>query len=274
MARSLIDQLGDTIARRTHVPADLEAITLRGAETGDPAVIAPIWEGVEALYRTGMHPGIQVCIRHRGEVVLDRALGHARGNRPGHRFDPDLAVPMNLDTPVNLFSAAKAVSAMVMHKLEELGSLTLDDRVSEHVPGFDRHGKGDITIRQVLTHRSGVATLPEFAFDLDLLADHEQIEAMLCELEPESAPGGAPAYHAVIGGFVMETVTRRATGRSMRDVLATEIRDPLGLGWFDLGVDPDAVDQVAHNVETGFPLTGPLDVLLNRVLGTRWSHVL
>ena len=274
MARSLIDQLGDTIARRTHVPADLEAITLRGAEMGDPAVIAPIWEGVEALYRTGMHPGIQVCIRHRGEVVLDRALGHARGNRPGHRFDPDLAVPMNLDTPVNLFSAAKAVSAMVMHKLEELGSLTLDDRVSEHVPGFDRHGKGDITIRQVLTHRSGVATLPEFAFDLDLLADHEQIEAMLCELEPESAPGGAPAYHAVIGGFVMETVTRRATGRSMRDVLATEIRDPLGLGWFDLGVDPDAVDQVAHNVETGFPLTGPLDVLLNRVLGTRWSHVL
>ena len=47
---------------------------------------------------------------------------------------------------------------MVMHKLEEQGVVALDDPVAAHLPDFARHGKGDITIRQVLTllNRSGL----------------------------------------------------------------------------------------------------------------------
>ena len=274
MARSLIDQLTDVVTRRLRVPDDLESITTRGVEAGDPAVIDPVWALVEDLYRSGMHPGIQVCIRHHGTVVLDRSIGHARGHVPGKPLRPSEAVPMHIDTPINLFSAAKAVSAMVMHKLEELGTLSLDDRVAEHIPGFERHGKGEITIRHVLSHQAGIPTLPEEAFDLELLTDPDHIEALLIDLEPQSAPGGAPAYHAVTGGFVLESVTQRAAGRSLREVLHTEIRQPLDLRWFDLGVDPDDVDLVAHNVETGIPLLVPIDVMLERVLGTQWGRVL
>ena len=55
----------------------------------------------------------------------------------------------------------------------------------------------------------------------------------------------------------MEAVTRRATGRSLREVLATEIKAPLGLGWMDYGVAPEDIDRVAQNVETGVPI-GPV----------------
>jgi CubicO group peptidase (beta-lactamase class C family) len=274
VTRWLIDQTVDVVARRHRVPRDLEKVTVLGDEAGSPEVADALWERVEAVYRTGMHPGIQVCIRHEGEVIVDRAIGHARGVRPGHRFDPDRAVPMQLDTPINLFSAAKAVTAMVMHKLEELGALSLDDRVADHVSEFARHGKDEITVRQVLSHRAGIPTLPREAFDLDLLTDPDWTERMVCNLQLSGVVGGPPAYHAVVGGFVMEAVAQRADGRSLRAVLDEEIRRPLGLDRLAYGVDPADIESVAENIETGFPLMLPLDLFMGRALGTRWGHAL
>jgi len=271
---ALIDDAVGLAARRCWVPSDLGSVTDRGDEPGTDASAERIWEHVQLLYRSGMHPGIQVCIRHEGEIVVDRAIGFARGNLPGRWVDRESAVPMTVDTPVNLFSAAKAVSAMVMHKLEEMGALDLDDPVAEHVAGFERHGKGDITIRHVLTHRAGIATLPGSAFDLDLLADHDRLLDVLCDLRPSARPGSTSAYHAVTGGFVMEAVTRGATGRSMRDVLAADIKTPLGLRWLDLGVSPRDAASVAHNVETGFPSGPAIDLFVRRVLGKSWGRVL
>ena len=97
---------------------------------------------------------------------------------------------------------------------------------------------------------------------------------MLCDLRPSAEPGGSPAYHAVTGGFVMEAVTRRATGRSLRDVLRTEIKEPLGLDWLDFGVSPEDAGLVAHNVETGLPLGFVIGPFMKRVLGKPWGPVL
>lgn len=274
MTKWVLDRTVDLVARRHSVARDPEKVTIRGEEAGSPIVADMVWERVEAVYRSGMHPGIQLCIRHRGEVVVDRAIGHARGVRPGHRFDPDQAVPMQLDTPVNLFSAAKAVTGMAVHKLEEMGVLSLDDRVSDHVPAFAAHGKGDITLEQVLSHRAGIPTLPKEAFELDNLTDPEWMEGMVCDLKPSGVVGGSPAYHAVVGGFVMEVVAQHAAERSLRDVLENEIRRPLGLEWLHFGVDAEDAELVAHNVETGFPLILPLEMVFRRALGTRYGHVL
>lgn len=274
MSLPMFDQAIDLAARRCSVPDDLGPITARGDEAGSAGTAEEVWALVEDLYRSGMHPAIQVCIRHRDTVVVDRAIGHARGNLPGRRFDRSRAVPLTVDTPVNLFSAAKAVTAMAVHKLDEQGVLALDDPVADHVPGFERHGKADITIRHVLTHRAGIATLPAEAFDLDLLTDHDVVEEMLCDLRPSAEPGGAPAYHAVTGGFVMEAVARRAAGRSLRDVLRTEIKEPLGLSWLDFGVAPEDADLVAQNVETGLPLGIITAPFMKRVLGKSWGPVL
>jgi CubicO group peptidase (beta-lactamase class C family) len=274
VTRRLIDSAVDMAARRHTVPKDLDKVTVYGTEAGPPKAADAIWERVEALYRAGMHPGIQVCIRREGDIVVDRAIGHARGVRPGRRFDPDQAVPMGLDTPINLFSASKAVSGMAMHKLEELGTLSIDDRVADHVPDFAQHGKEDITLRQVLSHRAGIPTMPSEGFDLDLLADTERVEAMVCGLRPSTPIGGPPAYHAVVGGFVLEVVARHADGRSLRGVLEEEIRAPLGLDRLSLGIDPDDAELVAHNVDTGFAFVLPLDFFLHRALGAPWGRLL
>lgn len=274
MLRWMVDTTVGALTRRTPVPDDLAAVTVRGVESGRTDEADAVWEGVEALYRTGMHPGIQVCIRHRGEVVVDRAIGHARGVGPDRPPGADGAVPMTLETPVNLFSASKAVTGMLMHKLEEQGVLSIDDRVADHVPDFARHDKGEITLRQVLSHQAGIPIMPRESFDLDLLDDPERAEAVLCDLRPSAPIGGAPAYHAVVGGFIMEMVARHADGRSLRDVLEEEVRRPLGLGRFSFGVDPADVDLVADNVETGLAFVLPLEVLFHRALGAPWGRML
>ena len=270
----LFERVIDVTARRCWVPDDFDEVTDLGDEQGSEEIAEKVWALVEDLYSSGMHPAIQVCIRHEGNVVVDRSIGYARGNLPGRAIDPDHLVPMSVDTPVNLFSAAKAVTAMVIHKLVEMGAFGLDDPIADHIPGFGRHGKGDITVRHVLGHTAGIATLPEEAFDLDLLTDHSKIEEIVCDLRPSADAGASTGYHAVTGGLVLEAVTQRATGRSLRDVLADEIKDPLGLDWLDFGVAPEDTHLVAQNVETGLPLGPAIGFFMKRTLGKAWGPVL
>ena len=90
-----------TLDGRVRVPADLDAITAIGAEDhasiGSPAV-ERIWQTTRHWYRAGMHPAIQVCVRHRGEVVLNRAIGHGWGNGPNDAPDAE-KVPVTTETP-------------------------------------------------------------------------------------------------------------------------------------------------------------------------------
>ena len=254
------------------VPDDLDSVTSCGAEVpsrelGLPqACVEETWERVRKLYRTGLYPGIQVCVRREGRVVLHRALGHARGNAPG-RDAEESATPLDVETPFTLFSASKPVTAMLVHKLDEQGVLRLDDRVCQYVPEFAAHGKAEITLRHVLAHRAGIAQVPPEVMNLDLLADSEAFLAALCEAKPTSKAGRWLAYHAVSGGFVLRAVVERATGLDLRVVLDREIRQPLGMRWFSYGADSGDVAQVAENAFTGFPPLPPVSLLIQRVLG-------
>src|ERR1700760_4366009 len=120
--------------RRVHVTRDLRSVTTVGEEA-DPAAagleqrtVEGIWSAARALYRSGVHPALTLCVRRNGHVVLNRAIGHARGNGPEDSRDADkqLATP---DTPFCVFSTSKAITAMVVHLLHERGALDIADRV-------------------------------------------------------------------------------------------------------------------------------------------------
>ncbi len=268
---ALLTRLDLPFSARCRVPRDIGRVTVVGEESPREAGVAVgqvdrIWTAVEALYRTGMHPAIQVCIRRRGHVILDRAIGHAAGNAPDDPPDAP-TIPIRLDTPINIFSASKAITAMVIHKLDERRVLHLEDRVCDFIPEFARHGKERTTIRHILAHRAGIPNLPPESIDLDLLADPARVVEILCDARPRTRPGRLLAYHAVTGGFVLGEVVRRATGQSIRDVLDKEIREPLGLRWMNYGVKPHEIDQVARNALTGPPTPPPVSGLLRNALG-------
>jgi CubicO group peptidase (beta-lactamase class C family) len=254
------------------VPASLESVTAVGAETPardlgvDPRAVERIWGAVERLYASGMHPAIQLCVRRHGGVLLERAIGHAAGNAP--EDPPEAAkVPVTPATPFNIFSAAKAVTAMLVHLLDQRNLIRLDDPVCEYVPEFAVHTKQWITIRHVLTHRAGLPNVPPELMQLERLGDPDGIVRTLLALEQTGRPGRQLAYHAITGGFILGELVRRVTGRTVRTLLEEAITRPLGLRWLGYGVPPEDVGRVARNAFTGPPPLPPLAHILHRALG-------
>ena len=264
--------------RRVRVPRDLAAITTvsdreREAAAGGMGAdgVERIWASVQRLFRRGMNPAITVCVRRQGEIVLDRSLGWARGAGPGERGERVLATP---DTPFCVFSSSKAITATVIHLLDERGVLSIGDRVVEYVPEFRGDRREEITIEHVLSHRAGIPQIPRDLMDLDRIDDNEFLIASIQRLKVHTAPGAALAYHAVSGGFVLGEVVRRATGKDIRTVLAEEILRPLGFRWTNYGVAAEDVPLVGLSYATGPKVLPPLSTALTRALGVSVDGVI
>jgi len=258
------------------VPADLDAVTDIGPE--DPAGLSPaaaerIWAAARHWYSAGMHPAIQVCVRHNGRVLLNRAIGHARGNGPDDPPDAEL-VPVTVGTPYCVYSAAKAITTTVVHMLVERGQFSLDDRVCEYLPGYTGHGKELTTIRHVMTHSAGVPFATGPRPDLKRMNDSEYAREKLAELKPVHRPGLIHLYHGLTWGPLVREIVSAATGRGIREILATEILDPLGFRWTNYGVDEADVPLVAPSRVTGKPLPGPIAAAMKIALGGTMQRII
>jgi CubicO group peptidase (beta-lactamase class C family) len=251
------------IGERVHVPLRLDAITTVGGETpaGDVGLseraVARIRLAADVLFRTGLHPGLSLVVRHRDAVIVDRAIGH--------RVLGGDAL-MTSQTPVCLFSCSKAITALVIHKLAEDGILSLDDPIALHLPEFGVNGKRDVTVLDLLTHRAGLARIPLDDPDPMLLFDVDFMLAALCAAP--LANYSRQAYHAVTSGYILGAVAERAAGRSLPDLLAA-LFAPLGCETVTYGVPVERRDQVALSASTGPSWLPVLTAAVTRLIGLR-----
>lgn len=252
----------DEVTRRGGGEVDPHEVGLK------PRDISAIWGSVERFYRSGLQPAMGLCIRHRGQVIIDRTIGHLRGNTPEGVKAHELALATP-DSLFNLFSASKVVVAMLVHLFDDRGLLHLDDAVAEYIPAFAKHRKGRITLRHILTHRAGIPGVPADSVDLNILTNNEAMVQRLCEAKPQTRPGRRLAYHAVTGGFVLAEVLRRVTGKGLGQILDEEIRAPLGLKGFTYGVEPADYEKVATNIFTGPDPNRTYEWLLERSFGVK-----
>ena len=269
----------ESLITKCRVPTDLRSVTRirRDAEV-DPRTVGmaaeaaeQIWSAAVRLYSCGIHPAMQICLRRRGQVILDRSVGHASGNGPEDSPDAKKVV-CTPETPFNIFSASKAVTAMLIHLMNQRGQVHLDDPVCEYIPEFARHKKQWITLRHLLSHRAGIPNLPQEMMDLRNLERPDQLLEMVCDLKPTSRAGRQLAYHAMTSGFVFGEIVRRVTGRDIRTFLTDEIRRPLGFRCMNYGVARRDLGRVAKNYFTGPPPLPPLSYMLNSALGIEFRE--
>lgn len=260
----------------TPIPADLDSITCIDAAGEVPAeavglsqqAVDAIWSDTLRLYRTGMHPMLSICLRRGGQILLNRSIGYQRGDAES----PDAAVG-TLKTPLCLFSASKAVSAVLVHLLEEQGHIHLMDPLSYYIPEFAANGKGFITIYQLLSHRAGVPGLGD-SVDPQLLFEREQAVAAICAADPIDQFGRTSAYHAITGGFLIDELIRRTTGLTVQQYLDRHIRKPLGMRYFRYGLTKRDMGLAAENRFTGLPLGRFIGGRLKGALGLDYMEVM
>jgi CubicO group peptidase (beta-lactamase class C family) len=114
--------------------------------------------------------------------------------------DPTLSRAWQHDTLVNVWSTTKGLTAIGLAMLVDRGQATYDDRVADLWLEFAAHGKGDVTIGQLISHQAGLTGLREPA-DITAFYDIEQAADRLARAAPFWVPGTEAGYHAIPSAF-------------------------------------------------------------------------
>ncbi|TQM31013.1 serine hydrolase domain-containing protein [Nocardia bhagyanarayanae] len=189
---------------------------------------------LERQLDSGAELGASICVTVDGEPVVDLWGGH---------LDEDRTVPWRTDTLVNVFSISKTMTALCALLLVDRGELDVHQKVAHYWPEFAANGKGDIEIRHILAHTSGVSGWQP-PIDLADIYDAEAAAARLAAQPPWWEPGSASGYHALNYGHLVGEVIRRVTGRSLGRFFAEELAGPLGAD-FHIGTGPEHRDRIA-----------------------------
>ena len=144
----------------------------------------------------------------------------------GNRALVPQAEPMTLDTIFDLASLTKVVATTTaVMQLVEDGRLRLADRVSAYLTGFERYGKDRITIRELLTHTSGLR--PDLELTVPFEGADEAIRRAIEEV-PVAAPGERFIY-SDINFFLLGRIVERVSGERLDAYANAHVFVPLGM---------------------------------------------
>ena len=188
------------------------------AQSTQPPSLAQLDSIMQQAVTRGVVPGGVLLVGHDGAVVYRKAFG-MRSLEPARE-------PMTADTVFDIASLTKCVvTATAIMQLAEDGRLRLNDPVAAYIPEFAKNGKEGITVRQLLTHFSG---LPE---DLDLKTPwHGRDEAFRMAMESKPLfPPGSRFLYSDINFLVLGFVVEKISGASLDEYAAAHIFQPLAM---------------------------------------------
>jgi len=170
------------------------------------------------------YPGAQIALAYKGSLVWEQSFGQARVGQ-GHEADTK-AVAADNQSLWLLYSNTKVIMATLLWKLHEQGKLRFTDRVVDYLPEFAKNGKEALTLFQVITHQGG---FPDGDVPSTTWNDHAKVRQTVCDFNLQWAPGSRISYHGLSAHWVLAMVVEAVTGQDFRDVLRSEVLEPLGL---------------------------------------------
>ena len=172
-----------------------------------------------------------VSIFQQGEEVYRRSIGYASlaSNRKA-----------TVRTRYRIGSISKTYTATIILQMAEEGKLTLDTRLAKYFP--DIPNAGEITVEQMLRHRSGLANFTNLPAYRQYMEEPQTQKAMLKRfrrLEPAFAPG-AEARYSNTNYVLLSYIAEEEDGKPFKQILEDRIVSPLGLPgtYVGEGIDP------------------------------------
>lgn len=173
------------------------------------------WHG-QANEADPLNTGAQIVVRHKGEMVYEQVAGQYAGKAT------------NVDTPFLVFSCTKAFTAACIWKLIGEGRVDFDAPVAKYWPQFAKHGKGEVTVRQVIGHTAG---LPSYQIHRQVLLwpFWPLVTRHVAGAKLQYPAGEKFAYHIVNNGWILGEVVRRVTGMPIDEYFAQAFTKPMGM---------------------------------------------
>jgi uncharacterized protein YbbC (DUF1343 family)/CubicO group peptidase (beta-lactamase class C family) len=209
--------LGVAAALLTPAPASAQSLQ------ADP--LSEIPRVVEDAIRDGQTPGAVVMVGHQGQVVFNRAFGRTASGPK--------ARPPATDTLYDIASLTKVVATTpAILQLVEQGKIGLDDPAVKFWPEFRGHGKERITVRELLTHYSGLRP------GLLMKPAWSGYEAALNKIAVDklAQPSGSQFIYSDLNFIVLGEIVRRVSGEALDVYCRRHIFELLGMK--DTGFKP------------------------------------
>lgn len=168
--------------------------------------------------------------------------------------------PWERDTTVVVYSTSKGIAGLAMAAAVSSGVLDYDAPVAQYWPEFAAHGKGSITVRQLIDNQCGLHHLRGRKIRNADLANHNLVDSVLAEQIPAWEPGTRQGYQAISVGLYEDALFRRVdpAGRSLGTFVREEFAERLGVDFgYGLPADRD-IEDVAHPY-----MSKPLGILLH-----------
>lgn len=207
------------------------------------------------------HPhfsGAVGLLAHDGVIVDRYAVGDAvrYADADGTELPPQEQVPMDDDTIFDMASITKLFTSIAVMQLVEQGKVELDAPVARYLPEFATNGKQDVTVRQLLTHTSGLDADPVPA----LWAGYPDIASRRKAVldSPLKNPPGTVYLYSDINLMTLGFLVEQLTGETLDTVVHDRITAPLGM--VDTGFNPPAakLDRIAATEDEVNPPRGML----------------
>ncbi|MDN5820717.1 MAG: beta-lactamase family protein [Brachybacterium sp.] len=164
--------------------------------------------------------GMAFSVHRAGEPLLQLHGGCA---------DRGSGRPWSADTLAVLFSGTKGLTATLAAQQISRGTLDPQAPIAEYWPEFAAHGKADARVHHVLDHTIGLPYVDPDPASEEQRVDNQLMAARLAAQPTLWEPGTQVAYHAMTYGYLMAEILHRVSGRTISELLRTELAEPYGL---------------------------------------------
>jgi CubicO group peptidase (beta-lactamase class C family) len=206
--------------------------------------------GLQRVLQTALDRGdrgVQVAAYLGDELIIDGWIGQSDSR----------GTAVTGSTLFPIFSVTKGLAVTAIHLQAERGLLDYESPAAVYWPEFKANGKQDITVRQLLTHQSGVPQMPP-GVTPERVADWDWCAENIAALEPV-LPVGSSGYASLSYGWLLGELVRRTdpAHRGFAQFTREDILEPLGIDDFYVGMNGRQHDRVAELTTAGTLRTDP-----------------
>jgi uncharacterized protein YbbC (DUF1343 family)/CubicO group peptidase (beta-lactamase class C family) len=251
-----------TIAGAQNPPATGSAPATSTAP--DQARFAPLDALLRDAVEKGDAPGAVLLVGHNGAVVYRKAYGN-RALEPSRE-------PMTPDTVFDVASLTKVVATTTsVMRMVQLGQVKLNDPVGRYIPEFAQNGKGEVTVRQLLTHYSGLPA------DLELKPYWRGLDEAYARANADKLvnPPGSTFLYSDVNFIVLGELVQRVSGMPLNQYAQNYIFGPLGMNMTMFNPPETWKSRIApteHDGHTGSMLRGEVHDPTARAMGGVAGH--